>query len=57
VLALRIDVVAAAVAWHDVLGSDNSDEKWIERLDDAELKLESAVRRYKLALAKRRGEA
>lgn len=48
VLALRIDVVQAAVVWYDTLNEWNTG-----LLESAEDKLEVAVRKYKAALKKR----
>lgn len=54
VLALRIDVVTAAVSWYEVLHENkNTDWIWADKLDEAESKLEVAVRRYKTAIRKR----
>jgi len=52
VLALRIDVVAAAVAWYEAMAQSD-----VDVLDQTEMRLERAVRRYRRALAKRRGAA
>lgn len=57
VLALRIDVVAAAVEWHDIASKGMRRPGWLADLDDAEFKLERAVRRYKFALKRRRSQA
>ncbi len=48
VLALRIDVVAAAVAWYEALPIADP-----MALDDAETSLERAVRRYQRAVKRR----
>ncbi len=48
VLALRIDVVLRAVEWYEALGD-------FAAVDDAEIALERAVRKYRRAV-KRRAE-
>lgn len=55
VLALRIDVIIAAVAWYNALhkGDTIIDSDWAGQLDEAEAKLETVVRRYKAALKRR----
>lgn len=48
VLALRIDVVKAACEWFEAITVGDS-----EKLDDAELALERAARKYKAAVKRR----
>lgn len=54
VLARRIDVVAAALAWHETakMGYDNEADR--ERVDVAAAKLDRACRRYKRAIRQRK---